>query len=476
MTGTTADVVVAGAGISGLSTAFWLTRAGLRVTVLEASARVGGAFETWRPESEGAETGWVFEQGPNTVLESPEAREALGELLRDSGLESDRLDAATESARRWVYHDGELHLLPTSPPGILSTSLFSPTAKMRLLREPFVGRGPEDREEAVAELVRRRLGPEILERAVEPYVSGVWAGDPERLSAAWATPRLVELERRHGSLLKGLLARKEENDRRPALVSVEGGFGRLVERLAETVGDVRLATPVTAVEAMPGDDGAASEASGGFRVHTAEGEPLTARHVVLAIPAEATAQVLEDASGGRSGLFADLPYAPLAVVSLGYAVRSVEHPLDGFGFLAPRSAGLEVLGCLFASSIFPRRAPAGHVALTAFLGGRTAPDVVRRSEDEIRGLALRDLDRVLGLTGEARVEHVRRWPRALPQYELGHGRFVQRAAEIERDLPGLHFAVNWLEGPSVAECVRRARRVACEVLREHPEAEAEPIC
>lgn len=478
----TADVVVAGAGISGLSTAFWLTRAGLRVTVLEASSQVGGALETWRPDPAEVpnlpEGRWLFEQGPNTVLESPEAREALGELLRDSGLGDERLEAATESARRWVFHDGELHLLPTSPPQILRTSLLSPAAKMRLLREPFVGRGPEDREETVAEMVRRRLGPEVLERAVEPFVSGVWAGDPARLSVQWAIPKLVQMERRHGSLLKAVLARQEDSEGRPPIVSVEGGFGRLAERLAEVVGDVRTGTPVTAVEPLSGEDSGPGS-GGGFRVRFGEGEAreeLTAHRVVLAVPAGAAATILDGASGGRSGLFADLPYAPVAVVSLGYPQRSVGHALDGFGFLAPRSAGLDVLGCLFASSIFPRRAPAGHVGLTVFLGGRTAPEMVELSEGELRDRAVRDLDKVLGLTGDPRVEHVRRWPRALPQYELGHGRFVQRAAEMERDFPGLHFAVNWLEGPSVADCVMRAREVACEVLREHPEGDGAAIC
>lgn len=447
------DALVVGAGISGLTTAFRLRRAGLRVAVIEADSRVGGAMETW---SEGP---WRFEMGPNTVLEShPE----VTRLLQDAGLEGDKILAQPGARRRYLWKGGALHPLPGGPPGLLKTPLFSTRAKLRLLREPWIGSPPADREESIARFVERRLGPEILRYAVAPFVSGVYAGDPERLSARWAVPRIWALEAEHGSLVRGALSlRKVRRNGVPAgaMFSFSAGLEELPRRLAREIDDVR--TGVRAQRII--------RAGTRYRVETSAG-PIEAAQVVLTVPADAAARLLRDATGGRSELFTEIPYAPVAVASLGYRRSAVAHPLDGFGFLASRGEGLRVLGCLFPSEIFPGRAPEGHVALTAFLGGRTDPGIVDEPDDRILEVVQDDLRRALGVSGDPVLARVRRWPRAIPQYELGHGRFVKRAAEIERELPGVHLGGNFLRGVSVPDCIKNATalaELAEELARRH---------
>jgi oxygen-dependent protoporphyrinogen oxidase len=444
------DVLVVGAGISGLTTAFWLRRAGLRAAVIEASPRSGGAMETW------TEGPWRFEMGPNTVLES---RAEVTRLLDAAGLAGEKITARPSGRRRFLWKGDRLHALPGGPPGFLATRLFSTRAKLRLLREPWIGRPAGGAEESIARFVTRRLGPEFLRYAVGPFVSGVYAGDPEQLSVRWAVPRIWSLEAEHGSLIRGALARRKGPQPGGAMFSFPQGLEELPRRLTREIGDVR--TGVAAQRIVP----RGAEAGGGFRVETSAGS-LEAARVVLAVPADAAARLLDEATDGRSRLFAEIPYAPVAVVSLGYRREDIAHPLGGFGFLAPRQEGLRVLGCLFPSELFPGRAPEGHAALAVFVGGRTDPEIVGMGEEEILAVVREDLRRALGARGMPVLAAVRRWPRAIPQYELGHGRFVERAAEIERDLPGLRVGGNFLRGVSVADCVKNATALADELRQD----------
>jgi oxygen-dependent protoporphyrinogen oxidase len=440
MNGERLDVAVVGGGISGLTAAFHLARGGRRVAVLEAAERVGGSIDTW---TDGA---WRFEMGPNTVVENDAS---AGRLIRDCGLESEKLTAAAAAKRRFLYKGGALVPLPGGPGSFLGTPLFPLAAKLRLLREPFIGRPAGEAEESIAEFVRRRLGQAFLDYAVGPFVSGVYAGDPERLSVRWAVPKIFALEQRHGSLIRGALARRKGPAPGGAMISFREGLVELPRRLAREIGDVR--TGVAAEKVIRGE--------GGFRIETSAG-PIAAEQVVLAVPAGAAARLLDEATNGASRLFAEIPYAPVAVVSLGWRREQVGHPLGGFGFLAPRKEGLRILGCLFPSEIFPGRAPAGHVALAAFAGGRTDPEIVEWDEERIAATVVGELRGPLRLAGEPAFQLVRRWPRAIPQYELGHGRFVERAREIERALPGLRLGGNFLAGVSVPDCIRNATALA----------------
>ena len=442
------DVLVVGAGISGLTAAFHLLRGGLDVAVVEASDRVGGAIRTLR------EGGWTFEQGPNTVLES---RPAVGRLIREAGLEGRKLAASPAAKKRFLWKGGRLLPLPSGPGSFLTTPLFPASAKLRLLREPFIGRAPAGTEESIAQFVRRRLGQAILDYAVGPFVSGVYAGDPERLSVQWAVARIYALERDHGGLIRGALAKRKGAGSGfgpgGGMISIAGGLEELPRWLAEVVEEVRTGLACRSVRV----------GGAGFAVET-DRETLHAREVVLAVPADALAGILAEASGGRSRAFAEIPYAPVVVASYGFRRADVRHPLDGFGFLAPRKESLRLLGGLFPSTLYPDRAPEGHVAIAAFAGGRTDPGILDLDDDALHAALLADLDRALGLQGDPVVRHVTRWPRAIPQYELGHGRFVDLARALERELPGLHLAGNFIGGVSVPDCIQNATDLAETIL------------
>ncbi len=386
-----------------------------------------------------------------------ESRPSVGRLIREAGLEDAKLEAAPESTRRYLWKGDRLVPLPSGPVSFLTTPLFPLGAKLRLLREPWIRRPADGREESIAEFVRRRLGRAFLDYAVAPFVSGVYAGDPERLSVRWAVPRIEALEREHGSLIRGAVARRKGPQPGGGMISFAGGLETLPRTLASALAaagnPVRTATPCRAIERR-GDTFAAATGA----------ESVAARRVVVTAPAAAAAELLAGVSGGRSRAFAEVPYAPVVVASYGFRRDQVRHPLDGFGFLAPRTESLRLLGCLFPSSLFPARAPAGHVAIAAFAGGRSDPGMVELDDEALDRRLLGDLDRALGLTGEPVFRHLRRWPRAIPQYEVGHGRFVDLAAEIERDLPGLHVGSSFLGGVSVPDCIERATGLAERML------------
>ena len=434
------DLIVIGGGISGLVTAFYRARAGDRVTLIEASPRVGGAITTWR---EGA---WIFEQGPNTVLEN---NPRVSELIEAADLGSEKLVAEPEAKRRYVWKGDALVPLPGGPGGFVKTPLFSGSAKLRLFKEPWIRPAPAETEETVAAFVRRRLGSEMLDYAVGPFVSGVYAGDPERLSMRWAVAKLYALEQEHGSLIRGAFKRKKGPAPGGKMFTFKDGLETLPLRLAEGVGDVRVGTRATSVDRV--DDGFAVATTGGT---------LHAKQVVAAVPADVLALLLAPLSNGASHAFDAMPYAPLVEVALGYRREDVTHPLDGFGFLAPRMESLRILGCLFPSTIFRGRAPEGHVALMAFAGGRTDPAVLDLTDDDVHAMVADDLRRSVGATGTPVIQSIRRWPRAIPQYEVGHGRYVELASKLETENPGLFIAGNVLGGISVPDCIRKATELA----------------
>jgi oxygen-dependent protoporphyrinogen oxidase len=442
--GSRLDAVVVGGGISGLTTAFHLVRAGKRVAVLEASERVGGAIETF------TDGPWRFEMGPNTVLEN---NPSVGRLIGAAGLDGEKITAAPSAKRRYLYKGGELIPLPGGPGGFLTTPLFPASAKLRLLREPWIGRPDNGLEESIADFVRRRLGQAFLDYAVGPFVSGVYAGDPERLSVQWAVPKIYNLESEHGSLIRGALARRKGPEPGGAMISFREGLEELPRRLAKEIGDVR--TGVSATRVVRSGDG--------FRVGTNTG-PVEAKRIVLAAPADVAARLLDEATAGASRLFEEIPYAPVAIVSLGWRRSAVGHPLAGFGFLSPRKEGLHTLGCLFPSELFPGRAPEGHVALAAFVGGRTDPEIVGWNDERLLSTILSELRGPLSLSGEPAFHMVRRWRRAIPQYEIGHGRFVERVKEIELALPGLRIGGSFTGGVSVPDCIKTGTALAEEML------------
>ncbi len=449
------DAIVVGAGISGLATAFGLQGAGLRVQVVEAADRAGGVIATV------ARDGFQFERGPNSALDTTPL---IGELIAALGLQAQWRVASEASNKRYVVRNGQLQALPMSPLAFFSTPLFSASAKLALLREPFVARSNAGAEESIAAFVRRRLGVEFLDYAIDPFVSGIYAGDPENISVPAAFPKLHALEQRWGSLIRGQIFGAGERKRAKEAAkntaksfAFGGGMQVLTDALAAAVGPLVLGTRATRI--VRGLDGV-------FTLHAErQGQPATwrARSLILATPADAASALLREHASDAAAALAAIDYAPVASVASAYATRDIAHPLDGFGCLLPRKAGRQVLGVLFSSTMFDGRAPAGHALLTTFIGGKRQPDLPGLPEADIAALAHAEHVALLGARAPPRWQVLTRWQRAIPQYTLGHLGRVARAAAASQALPGLFMVANWKGGVSVGDCIRNGHLGAQEV-------------
>ncbi|MGE0355770.1 MAG: protoporphyrinogen oxidase [Burkholderiales bacterium] len=446
------DVLVVGAGISGLATAFGLARRGLSVEVLDAQEKPGGVIGTVRRE------GALYETGPNSALDTTPL---IGELIEAAGVASERLGASAVADTRFVVKDGRPVALPMSPGAFLATPLFSPLAKARLALEPFIARQPADREETIAHFVRRRLGREFLDYAIEPFVAGIYAGDPERLSVPAAFPKLHALEQRYGSLIVGAILGARERRRRAEKAkntaksfSFRGGMQTLTDALARAVGRVTTQARVVSVSRLP---------DGSFLVvHDKDGETLTrhARAVVLAVPAAEAARLAYALSPDATLALQEIEYPAVLSIATAYRREDVTHPLDGFGFLAPRVERRAVLGTLFSSSMFPGRAPEGQVLLTTFVGGRRDPALALADDETVVAKVAEEHRSLLGVRAPALWNAVNRWPRAIPQYGPGHLARIARVAKAEQDVPGLRFCANYRGGVSVGDCIASAHATA----------------
>ena len=443
-------VVVVGAGITGLTAAWELARAGVPVTVLDAANRAGGMISTERRGE------WIIERGPTSMLATPD----VASLVEQLGLGGDVTPVAAAARHRYVARGRRLLAVPMSPAALATTSLLSGRAKWRLLLEPFVRhQGPLD--ETLASFVRRRLGPEVLANLVSPFVSGVYAGDAERLSVRHAMPSLCELERRHGSLLVGAVrsARARRRERGPARarsISVRGGLDRLTETLTAGLGDhVRLGARVDCV--TPRGSGWTIDTQGPSGCL----ERLVASHVVMTTPA-ASLRVLDVGRALEESREAivSTPHAPVATMSIGVRRKDVAHALDGFGFLVADGERRAVLGALFTSTMFSGRCPADHALVTCFLGGAKAPWRAALSAEQALPAVMKDLHDLLGVRGDPSFVAHRYHESAIPQYDDSHTAALAAADVLEASFAGLTLAGSWRTGVSVGDCIAGARRAA----------------
>jgi protoporphyrinogen/coproporphyrinogen III oxidase len=438
------SVAIIGAGITGLTAAFRLWRKNIPVTVYEASPRVGGVIRSLRRE------GYLAEFGPNTLLEtSPKIKE----IIRSAGLEQRQHYSDERAGARYLVRHRKTIAMPTSLFGFLKTDLFSTRAKLKLFREPFVRPWNNAYEESVAQLVLRRLGQEFLDYAIDALVAGIYAGDPYRLSVIHGFPKLYELEQKYGSLIKGQIFGARERKRRQEVskqeakkISFDEGLQVLPDTLHQLLGQqVHLRSVVQALKQAPV----------GWTVTTQEHETTCQNQhsaVLLAIPTHQFANLALAAEQASS--FAPLPeikYPPVASVVLGYRREDVSHPLDGFGMLIPKAAQFQILGTLFSSSLFPNRAPAGHVTLTSYVGGMRYPDLARREPEELYKLTDQDLQVLLGIKGQPTFRHCVLYPQAIPQYEVGYGRYKETMDKLEAQAPGLFFAGHYRTGISLSD-------------------------
>lgn len=450
------SIGVIGGGIAGLTAAYRLQTKGFDVTLFEQSDYVGGKIRSERTE------GYLIEHGPNALQTTTPLLETLIEEL---GLQEDYVEASESAKKRYIVLGGMPVPLPTSITSFLSSELFSPGAKFRLLIEPFVSPADADTEESVADFARRRLGPELLDYGLNPFVGGVFAGDPERLSLRHAFPRLHILEQEHGSLLLGQLRQtlrallQENTPRRKTLFSFQEGLQTLPDALAEHLGEaVQRRSPITALRH-----------DGNAWVLTVQQDDATTDRRFDAVLYAAPLHRLSDLDF-ETGLdltpLAEVTYPPLSILYFGVPRGQVDHPLDGFGLLVPEAEKtIDILGTLFSSTLFSDRAPADHVLLTTFVGGARHPGLARADTETLVRKVRRALGRLVGLRDEPTfVRHVY-WEHAIPQYETGYNRVKARIEELEAELPSFFMAGNYRQGISVGDAATSGATVAHRIIQ-----------
>ncbi|MFN8470997.1 MAG: protoporphyrinogen oxidase [Anaerolineae bacterium] len=465
-------VVVVGGGIAGLATAYYLQRGArasnleLKCTLVESDSRLGGKIVT---DSEG---GFVVEGGPDSFLtQKPWALQ----LCRELGL-SDRLIGTNQTRPVTILWKGRFRPLPEGVFLIVPTrfmpfalsSLFSPLGKLRMALDMVIPARRETSDESVADFIRRRLGSEALERLADPLMGGVHTSDPERQSLLASFPRFVDVERKYGSLIRGMLAARRAAPPPtakplPAFMSLRGGVQELVTALGEHLDtvDVRLGLSVTDVEPQNG---------GGYRVTLDDGSAIDADAVVLAVPARVAAPMVQDFAPELAAHLAGIRYISTATVSLGYRRSDIQHPLDSSGFLIPTQEGHRISGCTWSSTKFANRAPDDRVLLRCFIGRPTDQATPLLPEAELVRIARDELRALMGITAEPILTRVYRWRDGHPQYDVGH---LDRMAEMDRLVaaqPGLYLTGSSYRGVGLPDCVHNASLVAEALLKQYARA------
>jgi protoporphyrinogen/coproporphyrinogen III oxidase len=451
------NVVVIGGGISGLACAYRLRNLGIPVRLFEAAPRAGGLMESAQRD------GFLFESGPQSFQGTPLLIELIGQLRLNS-----ELCRGDSRAPRYVLRNGRMQKIAMSPQALLAGSFLSPKSRWKIASEPFRRTKPPSEDESIANFVRRKFGHEILEYLVSPFVSGVYAGDPEQLSLRAAFPSLEEWERKYGSVIRGAMKSRKQSEETgggpPPLCSFRHGIGTLPGTLASSLGDaVATGAPVASI--------ARSAAHSGYDVFLESGAaqargPVSASAVVLAAPAYVAAHIVRPFAEPLADKLSGVAYASVVVFAAGYYAKQAVLAPDGFGVLIPRSEKHRTLGMVWNSSLFPGRAPQGQFTITSFLGGATDNALLGESDEAISAIAQKDSSTILGITGQPVAAALWRHPKALPQYNLGHGAIVQSLRDAERTHRGLFFSGNYLEGPSIGKCVEHAFKTA-EAVGDH---------
>jgi len=436
------SVAIIGAGVTGLTAAFYLKRKGVAVTVFEAANRAGGAIQSVH------KNGFLAEFGPNTILESSPK---ISQLIRDLNLESRRIYPNPDAKNRYVVRDKRPLEMPSSQAEFLTTKLFSARAKFALAREPFVPPRADGVEESVAEFVLRRLNQEFLDRAVDPLVAGIFAGDPYKLSVKHAFRKLLETEQKYGSLIKGQFfgasERKKSGEvsRRDArMFSFDDGLRVLPDALAAQLGDsLKLNTAVVKLE-QSGTD---------WHVFTTE-DVAKFDAVIYCGTAHKLAKLRGEPSTPLDfSAFSEIRYPPVASVVLGFRREDVGHPCEGFGMLIPKIEGFKILGTIFSSSLFANRAPDNFVLLTSYVGGERQPELALLPPEKLVELVGGDLRVLLSVKGEPVFQNVAFYPKAIPQYNVGYGKFKDLMNDLESKARGLFFAGHYRDGVSLGDSI-----------------------
>ena len=449
-------VVVLGAGISGLTIAYLLNKNGFDVNVLEKKDEPGGSIETK------TEAGYLFDRGPNSGLET---HQLIGQLVEELGLQNELVYANKEANKRYILKNGELHALPMSPPGLIKTNLFSAKAKLRILAEPFIGRSNDGYYQSISRFVERRLGREFLDYAINPFVAGVYAGNPDELSVKSAFPKLYELEEKYGGLIVGTIKSIRERKRRPEkskqsakMFSFKSGMNVFPQKISDFLKEkVSFETEVTSVENL----------NGGYRVKYAQNQKrnsIDCDILVSAIPAYAAANIVKDLDVNTAEHLLNIYYPPVLVLYIGYEKSAINRPLDGFGFLIPSKEKKSFLGAIWSSVLFPQRCENDKASFTIFVGGSRNPQFAEQDKNEIVVQVLKEFHEIMKINSDPVFITSKFWDKAIPQYNIGYIEHEKAFEEFEKNFPGFILTGNYRGGISLGDCVKSSELVYKKVI------------
>ncbi|MHA1601347.1 MAG: protoporphyrinogen oxidase [Alphaproteobacteria bacterium] len=441
------DVAVIGGGVSGLAAAYDLACRGHKVTVLERQAHAGGnAFS----ENIG---GFLMEHGPSTMnAHIPVSEQISSELCLDDM----KCELGAGVRHRYLVSGGKLSAISTGPFGLFTSGYLSPMAKLRMLADFHLPQKSDGKDETVMDFCSRRFGKEFAERVIDPMVAGIYGGRASELSVSAIFPKLVALEEKYGSVSLGIMHRRREGGKMPGsrLFSWRDGIATLPRTIAQRLQN-NIRRGITVRRILP--------CHNGFNIDLGNQGHLHVKSVIVATQAHVAAQLISEIDPQAAAAAGRIHAPPLAVVFLGFPRRNVAHPLDGLGFLTAEAENRNILGAQFSSTMFPGRAPEGHVAVSAYIGGARAPHLARLPAPDLICLARSEFRDLIGAAGEPTIAKVRHWPVGLPQYEVGHQGLVEDLGTTNRRQDGLFLTGNYLAGPSVAACLSVAKKTALAV-------------
>lgn len=440
------DVLVLGAGISGLATAYWLKKEGFNVKILERNNEPGGAMETIN------ENGFLIDFGPNSGLETTPL---IAQLAEEIGIK-DQMIYANEAANiRYILKNNQLMPLPTSPQAFLKTNLFSAKAKLRLMAEPFIGKSNDGYYQSMSEFVVRRLGQEFLDYAIDPFVSGVFAGDPSKLSVKSAFPKLYRLEEIYGGLIKGTIKgarerkkNKEKSKQSAKMFSFINGMQTFPKAISNQLSDIEYNTQLKKIEKL----------SKGFKVYyskNGEEKSIETEILLSTIPAYVLSSLINFDDNLKSHLN-DIYYPPVMVLYLGFDKKDINRELDGFGYLIPSKEKKSYLGAIWSSTIFPNRAEQDKASFTLFIGGARSPHLFESDKDKLIDKVLNEFKQVTSISGDPVIIRHKLWNKAIPQYNIGYIEHERYFEQFEKENKGFFLSGNYRGGISVGDCVKNS--------------------
>ncbi len=440
-------IAIVGAGITGLTAAHTLQKNRFSCVLFEKKNEPGGSIKSVKQQE------WLTEYGPNTILVKDKV---IHDYLLELGLHVSKQLANPAASKRFIVREGVLQALPVSLSSAIGTELFSWQAKLRVLKEPFIGRS-QNPDQTIAEFAERRLGNEVLDYAINPFVAGIFANKPENLSLRHALPAMHRLENQYGSLIVGSILgmrqRKKEGRIARELISFKNGLQQLPDKIASRLQKVHYNTEILKIVREKDEWYLASKKQtfGPFS------------DVVMNSPLYMLGSSMFPLSESDYDRMMNVHYPPLSVVHFGFMKEQVQHPLDGFGFLVPEVENRNILGALFSSTLFKGRAPEGHHLLTVFIGGGRQPELASLASEEIFELILEELSELIGVIGEpVFADHVF-WPKSIPAYHTGYDEVLETFLKIEAKNPGLYLAGNFRDGISVSDCIKNGIQLAVKI-------------